>query len=115
GPGRDWIEGNAGDDDLIGGSSIVKDGTSGDRAQGQSDTGDVVLGGAGDDLITGDNAVVTRVGTASPHLYRLGSTGVLDAQRSLQLLDLQWGADYLAAPSRSVAGDDQLAGGAGVD
>jgi Ca2+-binding RTX toxin-like protein len=115
GPGRDWIEGNDGDDDLIGGSSVILDGTADDAAQGQRDTGDVVLGGAGDDLVTGDNAVIARVGTFSPHLFRVGSGGALDTQRSLRLLDLRWGSDYLTAPTRQVAGGDELAGGAGVD
>jgi Ca2+-binding RTX toxin-like protein len=115
GPDRDWIEGNAGDDDLVGGSSIIRDGTTGDAAEGQRDIGDVVYGGTGDDLITGDNAVTDRVGTPSPYLFRIGSGGTLETQRSLRLLDLKWGANYLTPPSRTVAGDDELAGGAGVD
>jgi Ca2+-binding RTX toxin-like protein len=113
--GRDWVEGNNGDDDLVGGSSTVVAGTSGDTAQGQLDTGDVVFGNAGDDLITGDNAVTNRAATPSPYLFRVGSNGVIETQRSLQLLDLRWGANYLVAPTRNVAGGDALAGGGGVD
>jgi len=118
GQGRDWIEGNAGDDDLIGGSSTIEAGTSGDTAQGMLDGGDAVFGGTGDDLITGDNAVSDRSGTPSPYLFRVGSAGALETQRSLRLLDLKNGtptASYLTAPTRSVAGGDQLSGGDDVD
>ena len=113
--GRDWIEGNAGDDDLVGGSSTIKSGTSGDSAQGMLDAGDVVKGGDGDDLITGDNAVTDRSGTPSPYLFRVGTLGALETQRSLRLLDLKNGSNYLTAPPRAVFGGDQLSGGGGVD
>ena len=73
----------------------------------------MIWGNGGDDVITGDNAVVTRVGDPSPRLFRVGSGGSLDTQRSVQLLDL--GSDVLTPPTRLVYGDDQLSGGAGVD
>jgi Ca2+-binding RTX toxin-like protein len=114
GPGDDWIEGNAGDDDLVGGSSTLDQG-SGDTAQGQPDTSDAIWGGPGDDLITGDNAVVTRAVPFSPYVFRVGSGGGLEAQRGLQLLDLKWGSDFLTDPTRPVFGADQLSGGPGVD
>ncbi|MDQ1695477.1 MAG: hypothetical protein QOJ03_830, partial [Frankiaceae bacterium] len=115
GPGRDWVEGNAGDDDLLGGSSTILGSDTGATTQGQPDVGDAVWGGDGDDLITGDNSVTDRNATPSPYLFRIGSTGALETQRSLRLLDLKWGSDFLTDPTRSVAGGDQLSGGAGVD
>ncbi|MDX6254344.1 MAG: hypothetical protein QOJ11_678 [Frankiales bacterium] len=115
GPGRDWIQGDGGDDDLVGGSSTLLGADSGVTTQGQPDTGDVIFGGTGDDLVTGDNAVVSRAGTVNPLTVRVGSQPTLETPRSLRLLDLSWSNGYLGAPTRPVAGDDQLSGGAGVD
>ncbi|TDW87430.1 Ca2+-binding RTX toxin-like protein [Kribbella pratensis] len=115
GPGRDWVEGNAGSDDLIGGSSTIFGADTANTTQGQPDVSDAVFGGLGDDVITGDNAVTTRVGTPSPYLLRVGSDGRFEAQRSLRLLDLSWSNGFLGAPTRAVAGGDQLSGGGGVD
>ncbi|MFI5712709.1 hypothetical protein [Kribbella sp. NPDC051620] len=114
-PGRDWVEGNAGDDDLIGGSSQIFGADTGTTTHGQPDVADAVFGGLDDDLITGDNAVITRVGTPSPYLLRVGGNGRFETQRSLRLLDLSWSNGFLGAPTRAVAGGDQLSGGGAVD
>jgi Ca2+-binding RTX toxin-like protein len=115
GPGSDWIQGDAGNDDLVGGSSTVLGADTGITTQGQLDTGDVIFGGTGDDLLTGDNAVVSRAGTINPITSRVGSQNTMAPGRSLRLLDLSWSTGYLGAPTRAVYGADQLSGGAGVD
>src|SRR6266700_527699 len=78
--GLDAVDGNAGDDDLIGGSSTPLNGNQSvnptfgtqpaptDATAGQPDGNDAVYGGAGDDLVTGDNAVTSRVGAVSTYL-----------------------------------------------
>ena len=48
--GGDWLEGNGDEDDLIGGSSFPD----------QRDTGDVLWGGGGADVLAGDNACIVR-------------------------------------------------------
>ena len=53
------LEGGNGQDDLVGGSSAVLSGD-GETAVGQPDDGDVLYGGAEQDLVLGDNAVVLR-------------------------------------------------------
>ncbi|MEU9688884.1 calcium-binding protein [Amycolatopsis japonica] len=115
GPGRDWIEGNNGDDDLVGGSSTIHGDDTALTTQGQPDTADVVFGGTGDDVVLGDNAITDRIAPPSPYLLRVGSNGTFETQRSLRLLDLSWSNGFLGAPSRPVAGGDQLSGGGGVD
>jgi Ca2+-binding RTX toxin-like protein len=115
GADADWVEGNAGDDELVGGSSTVDGTDTGATAKGQPDTGDVVYGGSGDDLIVGDNAVTTRVGPADPRTFRVGPTGLVTQRRSLRLLDLQATAGDLLTPATGRSGNDQLSGGAGVD
>ncbi|NRQ36564.1 calcium-binding protein, partial [Nonomuraea sp. NN258] len=49
GPGVDWVEGGQGHDDLAGGSATA----------GADDEADVLFGGPGDDVVTGDNAEIT--------------------------------------------------------
>ncbi|MCU1590680.1 MAG: Conserved putative secreted protein [Frankiales bacterium] len=109
GPGIDWVEGNDGDDDLVGGSSFVNGG-SGDTRSGLPDVGDRVFGGSGNDLMLGDNAIITRVAPFNDIV-----SNRLVVKRHLELLDLSNGAGGIltAAPDRS--GDDQLSGGSGVD
>ncbi|WP_137843520.1 calcium-binding protein [Microbacterium sp. 2FI] len=48
--GGDWLEGNGNEDDLIGGSSFPD----------QRDSGDVLWGGGGADVLAGDNACIVR-------------------------------------------------------
>ena len=117
GPGRDLVQGQDGEDDLVGGSFTQL--TAGDAvdpaasASGQPDSADQVRGGADDDVITGDNAVLLRTGVASRVFARLGSTGALTSRR-LVLLDRE-NPGRLAAPATTRFGGDQLAGGSGVD
>ena len=59
-PGVDWVEGDLGDDDLVGGSSTPCRVGSGDTTSGQPDTDDAVFGGPGDDVVLGDNGLVLR-------------------------------------------------------
>ncbi|WP_350349538.1 hypothetical protein ABIQ69_06395 [Agromyces sp. G08B096] len=109
----DWLEGNAAEDDLIGGSSFPD----------QPDTGDVLWGGGGADVIAGDNACIVRdvPGVAfepasCPALddpapaefhYVTSQLGV-QTQRGLVLHDLD-------GPVASESGRDLLNGGSGVD
>jgi Ca2+-binding RTX toxin-like protein len=128
--GTDALEGNDGDDDVIGGSSTPLTGVQAayptfvapaaptDATTGQPDQGDQVFGGAGDDLITGDNAVTSRVGgTASFLLNRISTTnpGNLVTPRFLQLLDLKNGGSYLTLPALTRFGADWISAGSGND
>ena len=115
GPGRDWVEGNDGDDDLVGGSSTIQGPDTGDTAAGQPDVGDAVWGGGGDDVITGDNAIVTRNTPYDELTNRIGHTGLIETRRSMRLLDLSNGGSILNAPAQPRFGGDQLSGGAHVD
>ena len=70
--GRDWLEGNDGEDDVIGGSSALAS-AGGLPLRGAADLGDpdgtdAVFGGAGGDVIAGDNASVVRK-TAANTVY----------------------------------------------
>ncbi len=74
GAGDDYLEGNAdrdtlaggdGNDDLVGGTGRINaDGPSG--TPGRLDDDDMISGGAGFDVIAGDNAILTRVQTGKP-------------------------------------------------
>lgn len=110
--GSDWIEGDQGDDDLVGGSSSLRAGTT---ATGQDDSADAVYGGPGDDVATGDNALVVRIGTRTSTTDRLGSVaGTRMAARNITLLDLN-APDIRTAPAANLYGDDRVSGGSGVD
>lgn len=54
----DAVEGNGGEDDLIGGSSFEAGAVG--SGVGDPDAADLLYGGAGADVVTGDNAVITR-------------------------------------------------------
>ncbi len=117
GPGVDWLEGNLADDDLVGGSSTPMAG-SGDSTLGQPDTADAVFGGPGDDVAIGDNGQVLRPGTATPTrvTVRLSSTpGQAMTPRLVQQWDRSVGSGFLALPSATRFGADQVSGGSGVD
>ena len=113
--GSDAIEGNIGNDDLVGGSSTVQSGA-GAATVGQADTSDAVWGGPGDDVITGDNALVVRIGPRTSTTDRLGTdaAGTRMTARNITLYDLN-GATPRTTPAASQFGDDQLSGGSGVD
>ena len=115
GPGQDWVEGNENDDDLVGGSSTIDGADTGLSAAGQPDGADVVWGGDDDDIVTGDNAIVTRNEPFDPRTYRIGNDGEIATRRSLRLLDLQNGGSILTAPLNTRFGGDQLSGGDDVD
>lgn len=107
----DWVEGNDDQDDLVGGSAV----------DAQPDAGDYLHGGAAADVITGDNALITRdIGLAAvlgksptvnsaPDPWELKTNRLeIGMQRTVKLLDLD---EYLA----DAAGADQVSGGAGSD
>jgi Ca2+-binding RTX toxin-like protein len=110
--GRDWLEGNDQADDLVGGSSVG----------GQPDDGDQLHGGAGPDVLAGDNACIVRKVdgvTFAPSACRGGASGAtaftyetyqlgIDPQRGILLRDLASFVDTAAGP-------DVLSGGEGVD
>jgi RTX calcium-binding nonapeptide repeat (4 copies) len=110
--GSDWVEGNDGDDDLVGGGLT----TLGASAIGQDDVADSVHGGPGDDVITGDNAVILRAGSRTSTTDRLGTSAAATRMdlRNITLLDLNL-ASPLAAPSLLKFGGDKLSGGSGND
>lgn len=95
----DWIEGNGSQDDLIGGSSVA----------GQPDDGDYLHGGAAADVMTGDNAVVTRdpAKPGGPYNHETDRLEI-PVKRWVKLLDL-------TAAQADLAGTDQMSGGAGAD
>jgi Ca2+-binding RTX toxin-like protein len=123
GAGDDYVEGNqgtdelfggAGDDDLIGGSSSrVGKPLTGDRltdrlvdvvdksAAGVEDEGDTIDGGAGDDVMLGDNGRITRPGSDS----RV-NTSQLPTYREVAMADTSGKGFY---------GSDTMSGGAGED
>jgi Ca2+-binding RTX toxin-like protein len=101
----DTVHGDPGDDDIIGGSSDIAGGT-GDSATGRPDDGDQLFGDAGNDVIAGDNAIVTKtLGNAAgdPILQ-----GFPVRQRTFTLLDLGTSSD-------GTFGDDAVNGGDGTD
>jgi Ca2+-binding RTX toxin-like protein len=100
-PGRDAISGDADDDDLVGGSSELATGSE----TGRPDLDDGIDGGIGQDVITGDNAVVTRGGSPHPQTTGRGIT----TTRGINLAD----ETNLAADGRF--GGDRITGGGGTD
>jgi Ca2+-binding RTX toxin-like protein len=113
GPDADWLEGGDGSDDLVGGSS-TKDGTgTGAETAGQPDAGDVIWGQAGDDLQTGDNALVTRSGRDAL-TDRVSTPGTKIEGRTLQPYDLAVNGP-LTEPNAARFGADYLSGQEGVD
>ena len=123
GAGDDYVEGNqgmddlfggAGDDDLIGGSSStdgkpLADDRLADRiagvvdksAAGVDDDGDTMDGGAGDDVMLGDNGRITRPGSDS-----LVNTSQLPTYRDVAMADTSGEGYY---------GSDKMSGGDGDD
>lgn len=100
GQGTDTVRGGAGDDDVVGGSYTVLSGEN-----GQPDAADDLSGDDGQDVITGDNAAVTRGGTPHPVMAGRGLT-------TLRGVDL---ADEGSGTPVGVAGGDIVAGGADTD
>lgn len=121
--GDDLIRGEAGHDDLIGGHNVAGGVDEMDAVGGISDRID---GGAGDDVIAGDNAAIVRVSNgmrfhtlAGPMIYLPDSSPNITIapavdprgamQRQVTLLDHEPGA-----PAATI-GNDLIAGGAGDD
>jgi Ca2+-binding RTX toxin-like protein len=119
GQAADWLEGGAADDDLVGGGYTTHPANrSGDTAAGQVDVADVVFGGPGDDVATGDNAQVLRTGVRTKATDRIGTrqAGTRMVARQVTLLDLTTTTGVYTSPSaRPVYGADQVSGGDGVD
>ena len=103
----DRLEGNDGEDDLIGGSSFTQS-----AGVGDPDGADRIAGGAGADVLLGDNAAITRATTNGGSGFDWDS--VFDrwlgqaARRSITLLDK-------ATLDTTKFGADVLSGGAGPD
>ncbi|MBW3620626.1 MAG: hypothetical protein KY461_10305, partial [Actinobacteria bacterium] len=103
----DLLEGNDGEDDLVGGTSLLTAATD-DGDRGDPDGTDVLYGGAGADVLLGDNGVLTRIiDPAASYTYVTTQLGI-DSQRGVTLFDL----DVLDGDR---FGGDLLSGGAGVD
>ena len=103
----DRLEGNDGEDDLVGGSSFESS-----TGVGDPDGADRIAGGAGADVLLGDNAAITRATTGSGTGFDWDTVanswlGPV-ARRSITLLD----KDVLDATR---FGSDELSGGAGED
>jgi Ca2+-binding RTX toxin-like protein len=103
-PGTDHSWGESGDDDLVGGSSELASGLFTGSEPGRPDSNDFLYGGAGQDVITGDNALVTRGGTAHPVMAGRG----LLTPRGVDLADE-------AGSQTGVAGGDLIQGGDDAD
>jgi Ca2+-binding RTX toxin-like protein len=124
--GDDWLEGNDGDDDLIGGSSCA-DGAL--DCDGDDDGDDLLYGGADQDVLAGDNAVILRAqpaGEADVYLATEGRFLGFTQDRWVILLDiggdddLRFGDDRVSGGTEDdVAfgqhGDDWISGGPGAD
>ena len=95
------MRGNEGDDDVVGGSFTPASG-----ATGQPDTGDTLIGDAGEDVVLGDNGSLTRptAATATPL-----TAGRVITQRAVSPYDLGTG------PTAGTSGADTITGDAGND
>ncbi len=104
GPGIDGVHGDAGDDDVVGGSyTPAVEATI--RSTGQPDGRDTLFGDAGQDVVLGDNGAVTRPGVPGPGTQL--TTNRLLAPRSITPYDL---GDTQVSPEASgpdtITGDD---------
>ncbi|MCX6399965.1 MAG: calcium-binding protein [Propionibacteriales bacterium] len=103
GPGVDTVRGGAGDDDVVGGSFTPASGVV-PSAIGQADGGDTLTGNAGQDVLLGDNASLTRPVALLPGLTPLTTNRVV-AQRAIAPYDLG------DAPTNGTSGADTMSGG----
>lgn len=122
--GDDWLEGNDGDDDLIGGSSCA-DGEL--TCAGDDDGSDLLYGGADQDVLAGDNAVILREDPGVPVYLDTGSRFLgFATDRWVVLQDIgdhddrRFGGDRISGGTEAdVAfgqhGDDWMSGGPGGD
>lgn len=120
GQAADFIEGDQGDDDVVGGTSIILSGADA-AAQGVQDQADDLFGGDGNDLVSGDNAVIARVGGGADANYstkftnRLTPDGGVVTTRWFRRLDLSVGSAKLLGDPAGRYGGDRVSGGKGVD
>jgi Ca2+-binding RTX toxin-like protein len=103
-PGTDTVTGDGDDDDLVGGSSQLASGSFTGSEAGRPDTADTLSGGIGQDVIAGDNARITRSGSAHPIV-----SGLVLSPRAIDL------ADEGAGTPAGVAGGDRIEGGDDAD
>ncbi|MEN3272149.1 MAG: hypothetical protein V7636_910, partial [Actinomycetota bacterium] len=107
GAGDDYAEGNAGGDQIFG-EDGNDDLIGGSKDAGRLDTGDIISGGAGFDVIAGDNAVLARVLDASGHWVKnTYDDGISHQPRVLDDID--------SASSSIVSGNDFVTGGSEND
>ncbi|MEV0972963.1 hypothetical protein [Microtetraspora glauca] len=109
GQGVDWVEGDQGDDDVVGGSHTAT-----------ADDDDALFGGPGDDVVLGDNALVTPAGEPTRATVRSGSAGKPMTPRAVTLLGGGSGGDRISGGSGvdvlwGQDGDDYISGGAQGD
>jgi len=113
--GNDTISGEANDDDIIGGTSdeALPGAAAGQTAADANDSGETLLsGGAGRDVIIGDNGNITRPGGADSILGGPARSVVLfDRNRTGVALTSVSGADYIEGNADS----DRLYGEGGDD
>ncbi|MCW2965427.1 MAG: hypothetical protein JWO17_2679 [Actinomycetia bacterium] len=103
GAGDDYAEGNAGGDQMFG-EDGNDDLVGGSKEAGRLDTGDVISGGAGYDVVAGDNAVLARVLNASGQWVKnTYDDGISHQPRVLNDID--------SASSSIVSGNDLITGG----
>ena len=106
GAGDDYAEGNAGGDQIFG-EEGNDDLVGGSKDAGRIDTGDVISGGPGYDVIAGDNAVLARVLVAGHWVKNTYDDGISHQTRVLQDID--------SANSALVSGNDFITGGSEND
>jgi Ca2+-binding RTX toxin-like protein len=103
GAGDDYAEGNAGGDQIFGDDGN-DDLVGGSKEANRLDTGDVISGGAGFDVIAGDNAVLARVLDATGHWVKnTYDDGIAHQPRVLNDID--------STSSSIVSGNDFITGG----
>ncbi|MBO9522222.1 MAG: hypothetical protein J7518_11850 [Nocardioidaceae bacterium] len=114
GQGTDLVRGGTEDDDLAGGSSATT-ASNAAGAVGQLDGADDVYGGAGSDLVIGDNGLLTRVTTGRDWRTNRANAGqsALVPGRGITLFDLNGAVPATANANHS--GADALSGQTGVD
>lgn len=104
--GADTVDGGQGNDDLVGGTGRVNsDGPQG--ADGRLDSGDTLRGGAGFDVIAGDNAVLARTIVNGRWQQNTFNGGIRHELRILRDVD--------AAQANLVSGADTIYGDADDD
>lgn len=103
GPGVDVVRGGEGDDDVVGGSFTPATGLP-PNGKGQPDGGDTLSGGAGEDVVLGDNGALMRSSTSDPLTINR-----VTVQRLIAPHDLG------DAPVIGTSGADTITGGADSD